>query len=77
MNLKKIVAEAGIVGALSMGALGLGAGFAHADQWQPWPGPSIEDRISGPSIGDRNSGPAIRDRISGPPTGTTTGVAVG
>lgn len=38
MNLRKIAATAGIAGALSFAALGLGTGLAHADNDdQPWP----------------------------------------
>jgi hypothetical protein len=40
MNLKKIAAKAGVAGALSFAALGVGAGLAHADP-PPWPVPGV------------------------------------
>jgi hypothetical protein len=39
MNVKNILAGAGIAGALSFGALGMGAGLAHGDNDYPYPPP--------------------------------------
>jgi len=36
MNLKKIAGTATLAGALGAAALGLGAGTAQADNWEPW-----------------------------------------
>ena len=70
MNMKKIVAQAGIAGALGLGVFGLGTGFAHADQGAPpCPGPNCQgpgnpappgrggpqpDDVRGPVQGDRD-----------------------
>lgn len=67
MNLKKIAAQAGIAGALGFAALGVGAGFAHADPAQPWPGPGVPGAPGAPGH-DRDWGarPADRDDFHGP-----------
>jgi hypothetical protein len=39
VNVKKIAATAGITGALGLGALGVGAGLAQADNGNLWPQP--------------------------------------
>ena len=39
INLKKIAAATVLAGALSVGALGMGAGVADAQPWHPHPGP--------------------------------------
>lgn len=70
MNMKKIVAQAGIAGALGLGVFGLGTGFAHADQGAPpCAGPNCQgpgnpappgrggptpDYVRGPVQGDRD-----------------------
>lgn len=50
MNLKKIMAQAGIAGALGLGAFGLGTGFAHADQSAPWPPPGNPGNPAPPGL---------------------------
>lgn len=71
MNVKKLVAQAGIAGALSLAALGSGAGLAHADGWgpQPVPGPGYPLRPGReymPPPGDRNwAYPAGREDTHG------------
>lgn len=70
MNLSKIAATAGIAGALSFAALGLGTGLAHADNDdQPLP-PGSGWNGQGSGDPDNAQYPADRDDVPLTPPGT-------
>jgi len=50
MGLQKILAATAITGSLGIGVLGLGAGPAQADDWEPWVPwvPHLDDWVSNP-----------------------------